>query len=262
MTTLFSYRFLTREQIQELFGFKSIRRVNSRLRKLYDHCYLSRSFLPTIRGSAKAIYFLGPQSALIISEQLGLDIGLVQRKIKSLSKVKEFFLNHAMELNDTRINICQAINNHPETKLETWINDNDCEQTYQVIVNGKEIIKKFRPDGYFRFWYQGKLTSFFLELDRSTMTLGRFKSKVRTYIEFSKLGFYQQRFGVKYFRVLVIAPSPNRILNLKNTVEQVTDRKFLFTTFNQVTSDNALSPIWHRVGHEGLFSIISELIEK
>jgi hypothetical protein len=46
---LASYEFglLTREQIQKLFNIDGVITVNMRLRKLFDHGYLSRRFLPT-----------------------------------------------------------------------------------------------------------------------------------------------------------------------------------------------------------------------
>jgi hypothetical protein len=141
-------------------------------------------------------------------------------------------------------------------RLETWINDFDCEQTYPVIESGKKIEKRFRPDGYFRFWYRNRLSSFFLELDRSTMSLSRFQKKVHAYLEFARLGFYEQRFGVKYFRVLVIAPSPQRLNNLKLAVEQVTNKAFWFTTLEQTAEDKVMGRIWQRAGHDGFYPLI------
>jgi hypothetical protein len=256
MAGIYSFRFLTREQVQRLFAFNCVRRVNVRLRKLYDHHYLSRVFLSTTRGSGKAVYFLDPEGAAVVAGELGLDLGVIKNKTKGLSQLKDFFLHHGLELNEVRINLSQAIAYQPEMKLESWINDNDCEQTYKVVLNGKEIARRFRPDGYFRFWYQERLYSFFLELDRSTMTLGRFKQKVQTYLEFARLGFYRQRFGVKYFRVLVIAPSIQRLRNLKKAVEEITNKVFWFTTTSQVTENKAMGQIWQRAGHDGLFPLI------
>ncbi|MBW2063309.1 MAG: replication-relaxation family protein [Deltaproteobacteria bacterium] len=256
IVTIYAFRFLTREQIQRLFGFNCIRRVNLRLRKLYDHQYLSRTFLPTIRGSAKALYYPGPKGVPIIAEELGKDPSLIKKKIKGISQLKEFFLAHALQLNEVRITFTQAIQKNPGISLERWINDNDCEQEYRINSSGKTIRKRFRPDGYFRFYYQGKVYSFFLELDRSTMTLGRFKRKVLTYLEFARLGYYRQRFGVKYFRVLVIAPTGERLSHLKEAVEEITDKIFWFTTFDQISVDKVFGPIWQRAGSQEFFPLI------
>ena len=126
MVALYAFRLLSREQIQSLFGFNCLRRGNARLRKLYDHQYLSRSFLPTIRGSSKAVYCLGPQGALVVGEELGLDPKAVRKSTKKISQLKELFLTHALELNDIRIAFSQAIQNHPEMSLERWLAEDEC----------------------------------------------------------------------------------------------------------------------------------------
>jgi hypothetical protein len=256
LVVVYTYRFLTSEQVQELFGFGCTRRVNIRLRRLFDNGYLSRSFLSTTRGSGKALYFLGPQGTAVVARELGLDLTAVKNRMKCLSQLKEFFLCHALELNKVRISISQAVQSQAEMKLETWISDNDCEQPYDVIVGGKEILRRFRPDGYFRIWYHGKAYGFFLELDRSTESLSRFKSKVQTYLEFTRLGYYRRRFGLNGFRVLVIAPTRERMKNLKQAVEQVTQEGFRFTTMDQIMGNKVLGHIWQRAGHEGLFPLI------
>jgi DNA-binding PadR family transcriptional regulator len=257
MAALHAFRMLSREQIASLFGFRSTRRVNSRLRKLYDHGYLSRSFQPTIRGSAKAIYYLGPKGAGVAARELGIELKAIRRQRKHTSELRELFLAHTMELNDVRISVSRAIRNHPETKLERWISDTDCAQEYRVASLGKDAVRRFRPDGYFRFWHQGKLHPFFLEHDRSTMTLGRFAGKVQMYLEFARLDYYRERFGVKHFQVLVIVPTRTRLKNLKQAVEKVIDQLFWFTTLEQVTQETVLGPIWQRAGAEGLFPLIA-----
>jgi hypothetical protein len=246
---LYSCRILTRQQIQELFRINSTRRVNQRLRKLYDNKYVSRDFLPTVRGSAKAIYYLGPRGALIVADELGIDLNLVNRKRKSTSKLQELFLNHVLGLNDIRIAFYLGLDLHPGLALERWINDNDCHQQYRVAVGGKNVIRQFRPDGYFRILYKGTLYSFFLEYDRSTMTLGRFTGKVYSYLDFSSLGYYQKRFGVKYFRVLVVTKTPERLSNLKKTVGNITEKLFWFTTIKQITPNTVYGPIWQCIGN-------------
>jgi hypothetical protein len=97
---VYAFRILTRQQLQQLFGINGTRRINQRLRKLYDHKYLSRYFLPTIRGSAKAIYYLGARGAALVADELGVDLNLIKRERKATSELQELFLNHALGLND------------------------------------------------------------------------------------------------------------------------------------------------------------------
>src|SRR5205814_373282 len=97
------YRFLSRSQIQLLFGFGCVTRVNARLRKLFDHRYLSRRFLPAVKGSAEALYCIGPESVPIVAEKLGLDPQEIKRKRKDALEVKDLFLRHNLLVNDVRI---------------------------------------------------------------------------------------------------------------------------------------------------------------
>lgn len=255
--SIYSFRILTRQQLQNLFRINSTRRANQRLRKLYDHKYLSRYYLPTIRGSAKAIYYLGPRGAAIIADELGIDLNLVNRKLKSTSKLQELFLNHVLGLNDIRIAFYLGLDIYPALSLERWINDNDCHQQYRMTVGGKNVIKQFRPDGYFRILYKGKLYSFFIEFDRSTMPVGRFAGKVHSYLDFSALGYYRKRFGVKYFRILVITKTQKRLNNLKKIVETKTNKLFWFTTIDQVVPEDAFGAIWQRAGRQNYYKLIN-----
>jgi hypothetical protein len=135
--------------------------------------------------------------------------------------------------------------------------EDELQQEYRVIAGGKERIRRFRPDGYFRIRYQGRLYSFFLELDRSTMSHERFKKKVQTYLEFEQLGFYETRFGTKFFRVLVVTLTPARLFNLKKVVESVTDRFFWFTTLDQISEDTVFDPVWYKAGHKNKYPLFN-----
>ena len=88
------------------------------------------------------------------------------------------------------------------------------------------------------------------------MTLGRFTSKVQSYIDFDVMGYYRQRFGVKFFRVLVITKTCERLYNLKKAVETVTDKLFWFTTLEQVTPNTVFDQIWQRVGRNEYYPLI------
>jgi len=253
---VYEYRYLSRDQIQRLVSFHCVTKANIRLRKLYDCHFLSRLFLPTSLGSSKAIYFLGNKGIDIVTEILGIDPLIVRKEQKQASQVKDLFLNHHINLNEVRIAFTKAIQEHPTMKLERWIDDHHCLQEYDRHGSGQRVKRAFRPDGYFRFWHKERLYSYFVELDMATMSHQRFQAKVKEYVEFARSGHYQKIFRVQYFRVLVIAPSVQRMINLKKTVEAVTDKIFWFTTLKKITSDDSFGPIWLRAGHTGLDLLI------
>src|ERR1700744_5204742 len=56
-------KLLDREQIQKLFEFGSVRRVNDRLMRLHAAGLLHRYFLGTMAGGRKAIYSISQRGA-------------------------------------------------------------------------------------------------------------------------------------------------------------------------------------------------------
>jgi len=258
VSALYEYRFLSREQIQRLFDFNCTTKANLRLRKLYDHYYVSRYFIPTSRGSSKAIYSLGKKAIDIVTECLGVDPQGVRSAQKEISEFKELFLNHQLNLNDIRITFSKSITDHPDMRLERWIADHQCKQEYTVTSPGPKKNKTFRPDGYFMFWHRKQLYSYFIELDQSTMSHRRFLAKTSDYLEYARSGAYQRNFGVKYFRVLVVTLSAQRLLNLKKSVEMQTKKIFWFSTLTKLLNDGVFGPAWLRGGHKGIHRLIEE----
>jgi len=89
------------------------------------------------------------------------------------------------------------------------------------------------------------------------MPVRRFEGKVYSYLDFSGLGYYQKRFGVQYFRVLVITKTQKRLNNLKKTVETKTNKLFWFTTIDKVASEDAFGSIWQRAGRQNYYKLIN-----
>ncbi len=256
ITKVDEFGFLSREQIQKLH-FRCVTRANIRLKKLFDHGYLCRRFVPIGFGSM-AIYFLGPEGIRLISESNGADSFTIQKRQQSFDQKKDMFLRHDLAVNDVRIAFYQAMANPNGLRLDRWFTPIDCLEDYSLFDPklGKEIKIVFRPDGYFRYFHHGKLFGCFLELDQSTMTTTRFQTKVRTYLEYAQSILYQRRHSLKFFRVLVVAKTRERCLNLKVATEKLTDKMFWFTTLEELDAETVFGPIWQRPGKEGKFSLL------
>lgn len=260
ISAVFESGFLARDQIQRLFDFNCTTRVNIRLRKLFDHGYLSRKFMPTIWGSSKAIYFIGEKGIKLVSERSGIDPLEIKKRQKNYYERKELFLHHDLLVNEIRINLYQAADHHDGLKMDCWLSSVDCLLEYSVFnpKSNQELRRVFRPDGYFRYFFNGKLFGSFLEMDRSTMSNGRFQSKVKTYLEYARSGLYPQRYGLKFFRVLVVTETKKRLLNLKSATGALTDKVFWFTTVDNLAPDKILGRIWERPGRDGTFSLLEQ----
>jgi hypothetical protein len=191
MNAIYEFGFMTRDQIQRLLDFNCTTKANIRLRKLFDHAFLARRFLPISRGSSKALYFLGPKGVPIVCEQNGGNPGEIKRRQSNLFERKDLFFSHDLLVNEIRLAVCRAMNRNG-LKLDKWMNAAKCLQEYGVFDPGsnRELKKTFRPDGYFRYFYQEKIFGCFLEFDRSTMSNGRFQSKIQSYLEYAQSGFW------------------------------------------------------------------------
>jgi len=247
------FRLLSREQLQKLLDFPCITRINIRLKKLYDHGYLSRLFLPTVTGTPKALYFLGPKGVVMVSGTGSIDPLLLERQRQHLQERKELFLNHQLFLNDVRIAFSLAIQDYPQMTLERWINESDCLIEFP---NNQGRLTALRPDACLCLINRAKLYSFFVEIDCSTMTNGRLKAKAKAYLDYGKSGRSRQDFGFQYFRVLIITKTEERLFNLKSTIEELSDRIFYFAMRDDVCQGTILGRIWLHAGRQGLFSLL------
>jgi len=88
------------------------------------------------------------------------------------------------------------------------------------------------------------------------MNNSRFQAKVKTYLEYAASGSYQQKYGLKFFRVLVITKTRERLHNLKATTEKLTDKMFWFATSDELTSGKVFERIWERPAKDGKFGLL------
>lgn len=257
LEAVYGHRFLSSDQVRDMF-FGCTTRSNVRLRKLWEHEFLDRHYLAPLsfHGSSQAIYSLGIHGVDVVTEYLGLDREEVKRNRDKDRYLKPFFVEHILAVNDFRVCFQTAVEKHPQLRLERWVNERDIQDEYKLHRNGRVIKHRIRPDGYGRYWYNEKLYSFFLELDRSTETNGRFEDKVRSYLDYSHSGRYSQTFGVRFFRVLVVTTTPTRLKNLRRVTRGIADNLFWFAMLEEILKGGMLEAIWMKAGQEDLCSLL------
>lgn len=262
LTRIWEDRMLFTSQIGRIF-FPGKTGANIRLRKLWENRYLDRYFLPTLmfHGSTEAIYMPGKKGVDIVAAMLGLERTEIARGMSYLKqKVRThsflLSLDHILTVADFRIAFAEAAEDHPDVSLEGWIPERMCEDSYRFWRAGEKVAGKLRPDGYCQCQHGEKRYSFFVEVDLGTMSGKAFEHKVQRYLDYSESGRYQQRFGVRYFRVLVATTGAQRLANLKQTSEELTDSIFWFTTLDQVWRGKVFDRIWVRAGQEGIYTLL------
>lgn len=246
---VYDYRLLSQRQIERLLGLA--RPTAQRLlRRLYDHRYLDRVFPPVATSGAISPLYILDKRGIQLLQQAGVsDFTAVPGK-----RLSALFLEHALAINNFRIAFSQGCEARGWT-VGHWLTENEIKADYdRVQVPGKKRPVALVPDGFFSVEVPNKGTTFFfLELDRGTMTLARFRDKVATYVAYYKSGQYQRRYHARGFRVLTVVDGSGgrRANNLVRVSGQVpaTGRRFWFTLLSRVKPETVLdSPIWYVIG--------------
>ena len=263
---VYEYRFLLRDQIERLF-FKGRNMANYRLQRLYQHGFLNRIYIPEdIRYNARntqAMYCLDEAGADLLAREAGIPRENI-RWHADRNKVREFFIEHLLKINDVRIGLTLAAKVRGD-RIMKWVPDWELKE-YNEHVEEPETGRVYPvfPDAYFVYERgdTGKTGHFFLELDRGTMENRRFAQKVKAYmLYFEENGHepskFYQRYGTHSIRVLTVVPSQRRLRNLKATTEKVGGAKrYWFCDYAALAPERILEPVWEIAGEDEPASLI------
>jgi hypothetical protein len=259
------HRFLTSAHLAALDG-GSPQGVLRCLRVLYDHGYLDRP-----KAQLAAMYDLGPQPFVYGIGQKGMRALRQNPRVDWTEKNKRagaIFIAHTLEIAHFMVSLELACRAREGIAL---LRDEDIlaaapEATrtareplrWQIenFERGKREVWSVVPDGLFGLKYADGATAYFLlELDRGTIPIRRtggnhrsIKRKLQTYYYGWRAGRHMEQFGAKQVRVLMVTPSPERVRNMVEAVEEITDGKgsnfFLFLDQEALQTSNPLEAPW------------------
>jgi len=269
---LFRFRYLTSDQILLLhFPKDSKGYCNDRLRILFHKPYhfVDRFPLPVEwgKGSPKLVYTLTKRGSDLL-KTMGLFAYVSPQKAYKMKNRTSIYRKHEVAINSVRIALDLGVKLHG-WKIEEWITDIEFKDSKLIsqlkVFDIKDGVKiPVVPDGFFvvNFPNTNKKTLFFLEMDRGTMEIDRFrKRKIRGYALFAEKWRQVEMFR-KYkelpvtFRVLtVVDGGVERVKNLKDATEQefskdeddkiFKGRRFYFTELSKITPETVLTEdIW------------------
>jgi hypothetical protein len=252
---VFRCRFLRRDQIERLF-FTSTVACNRRLKKLYQHRFLERIYPPVSFGLSQACYALDKEGAKLVASELNVRKPSLLWKRRD-NKVGFFFLEHILAVNEFKVNLVLALRDKDDAKLLFFKHEWEDLKDRVSDLRGKRPYLPVTPDAFFGIETERGRAYFFLEADRGTQTLKRFREKIIAYRQYWKEGKYQEKYGFKNFRVLTVTTSKKRLLNLLSSAEKEGAKTmFLFTTEDCITSNLLSSPIWHTPANRKPISLI------
>ena len=252
------FRVLRQDQIQTLF-FGSRQTAQFRLAKLYHNGYLERRLLPVVGGAASSptLYILDERGAAVLRSEFGIDV----RPPKKDKRLGVKYLEHTTDINTVRVAVTVAARDHGYT-LQVWHDDQtlsaDCVRVEIPTAKGRSRRVSLIPDSYFVLAVPRGRTHFFVELDRGSMEVRRFKKKILAYLYYYQSGGYEKRYHTKSLRVLTVTTTPTRLGRLKEATEAAGGHEpFYFSTLEQVSPQSVLQePIWRVSGIDGLHTLV------
>lgn len=219
---VYEHRFLRRDQIERLF-FSQTSACNKRLMRLYQHGYLDRIFKPVSFGSSQAVYALDKNGSDLVAQELGVERNKINRKRKN-NRVEMLFLEHTLAINEFYVNIILIIKQRPDVELLFWKRESKELNDRVPDPTGRRKYLTVSPDAFFGIQIPKGKSYFFLEVDRGTMPLARFKTKIIAYRHYWKTGKYTERYGYKSFRVITVASGERRLANLERVTREAGGR--------------------------------------
>ncbi|MDA2934787.1 replication-relaxation family protein [Acidobacteria bacterium AH-259-D05] len=232
-----------------------------RLQKLFHKGYLDRLRPQRIEGggSVNMTYAITNKGFRVLQKE-----GLIQEATQTdwntkNRSLRDVSINHRLLITHIRAVIETACRGRDGLQLLFWREGREIYDAIEVALEGSYRRVPVAPDAFFGIQDAKGRMYFFLEADRGTMTLKRFTLKLKGYAAYWHEKKHEDKFGIRYFRVLTVTTSAVRKANLISSAENTEDvkalgRMFLFTEERRLSLDNPesiLQKIWTRLAdHE------------
>ena len=248
-----SNRFLSTRQVWWLFPDSSEKNLTVRLRDLYHHGYLDRIQLPVSSSQEGLIYAMTEKGAGLLAEHDGVD----RKQIKwnrYLNKVQPTHIQHLLAINDMLISYQHALTRaKSQGELKDFLIIRGDPKQHKLTVqlmdkDGHRRNKSVIPDAILLLQPpEGEHGVYFIEVDRGTMSTGRWQEKVEVYREFTQSAQLEAKWHSHWAILLTVTTSEKRLVSIaEKTVASGGRRGYWFTTFDGIAPDSALAKLWLR----------------
>lgn len=207
---VYEYRFIRTDQIVALIhGDRSS--LEKRLRKLWEHRFLERYFLPVVNGreptTRRAIYSLDYRGGNLLIKNDKADPQHIKHILRN-NKPQYSYVEHQLMISQFRAVLTLALAQSRRGKIIFWRQDKELRDYVKLPDRrGKDFSLPIAPDGYFCIEDERGKMNWFLEVDRYTMSGPRWLDKVRAYYHWYDQKKYQEKFNIKNFRVMTVCPN-------------------------------------------------------
>lgn len=232
---------LTRDQILRLGVWPSLPRANHRLRKLFDHGFVTRLWPLVGRHGSQGIYCIGKAATPYIAREL--DVLTSEITANFQCGAMPTTLEHLLSITDLEIEFRRSASAQ-ERKLELWLPERACRHEFEVREqSGIWTPHVLKPDAYVQL---GGLAAF-VECDLGHVGSAKFARKLACYALYAELGLCREAYDRDAVAVLTITTGPKRREHLREIAYEAGLRSAAFTTFAEVQARGPMSPIWHGI---------------
>jgi hypothetical protein len=279
LTHLARYRFLTTKQIAALDGGSPVQ-LSRRLKALWAHKYIDRpknqhAYLAawTDEGNKPLAYALGTRGARLLKEH-GIDANDKLDWTLKNRRASAIHLAHSLEVAGAMIAFASGaqaaglglIDHHQLLDLmpeKTRAMRDPFRVRVGVPLPGKAQPLNIGvvPDRLFSLAMESMRRNYALEIDRGTepvnaKSLNRtsWRRKLMGYFHMWRNSLHTTQWGMKAFRVLVVAPSEKRIANMMRVQQDVTGGSaaglVLYSLLTDIATHGALGAAWRTASGE------------
>jgi hypothetical protein len=228
---LHQLRVIDREQARLVAGLRSITRANTRLLMLVRGGYLRHVAVGTVKGGHRYLYVLTRQGAAAVQRPF------ITVPLKTHAVIAgQPFLEHQLRLNALYLRLWHHPIPVPNVTLDRW-------RTFtKPLASDVPLI----PDAYVEVRTPAGTKAMFVEIDQGTESLRVWRRKAEQYVAFAISGAFPRLFPHPQFRVVVILPTPKRLLTVRACIAGVTTKIFWLTTSESTNGPDFWGPVWHR----------------
>jgi len=247
LQALHDYRYLNTLQIQQLF-FHGLRSAQMRLQFLSNHGLIYRWQMIDPPGLTRrpSVLLLTPRGGRLLAEFRGHSPWSYIRRAKD-ARDHCWHVTHDLEANGFFVDLALAGRMQVDQGLLLWIGEESSRSSRRTWAKAHRR-PIATPDGEGLYLSRDRTITFDLEWDRGTESIGRLRSKLRTYV-----GFYEDTKGADREHVLFVLHRTSREELFHRLARELflTGRhccRFWTTTVERIDHVGPLGPLWAAVG--------------
>lgn len=204
---LAQHKFLDSKHILALHPEMKERSLQSRLHLLFHNGYVERpaSQFTYFQKATHIVYRLTKKGAELVSQSKRLNEEIKKPKDAGVS-----FLQHSLMISNFKTILELALKSAAETKLAIWEEPKFIDA---VHCEGERL--PIAPDAFFTLEDKNCYMHFFLEVDRSTMSLERMLKKYKGYWSWRAEGSHERKLKIPNFRVFSVSQTEERKENMR-----------------------------------------------